>query len=147
MSTYTTEVASDGAPAEIFEYLARFSNAAKWDPGVLAAADLDGGPPRLGSAYRLDVGVLGRRVPLEYRIVELDRPKRVVLEAENSVIRSRDVISVVATPAGGSKVTYAATLVAKGVGLAAAPLLGLALRRIGDRAAAGLHRTLSEAIP
>ena len=102
---------------------------------------LDPGPPRLGSTYRLVVGVLGRRVPLEYRIEEIDRPKPGrPARRRMSVIRSTDVIEVSRRPAGGSKVTYEATL-GEGCGSSCwRPLVGVALRRIGDRAAAGLHR-------
>ena len=123
--------------------MARFSNAAKWDPGVLASEENEPGPPRVGSSYRLVVAVLGRRLPLEYRIEEIDRPRRVVLRAQNAVVRSTDVIEVVATPDGGSKVTYEATLEAIGAAVLLAPLVGVALRRIGDRAAAGLRAALA----
>jgi carbon monoxide dehydrogenase subunit G len=143
MSTYRTTVASSWPAADAFEYMARFSNAAKWDPGVLAGEDTEPGPPSSGSSYRLVVGVLGRRVRLEYRIEEIDRPRRVVLQAQNATIRSRDVIEVSPGPGGGSRVTYEATLKARGVAILLAPLVGVALRRIGDRAAAGLRTALA----
>jgi hypothetical protein len=142
MSTYRTEISSCWAPADAFEYLARFSNAAKWAPGVVEAEDVDEGPPGQGSTYRLVVGVLGRRVPLEYRIVEIDRPRRVVLQAQNATIRSRDLIEVSPAPGGGATVTYAATLSAKGPALLLSPFVALGLRRIGNRAAAGLRAAL-----
>ncbi len=59
--------------------MARFSNAAEWDPGVTEAAEDDPGPPAFGSTYRLKVRFFGLTVPLEYRIEEIDRPRRVVL--------------------------------------------------------------------
>ena len=46
------------------------------------------------------VAVLGRRLPLEYRIEEIDRPRRVVLRAQNAAVRSTDVIEVTAAPGG-----------------------------------------------
>lgn len=143
MSTYRTTVDSPWPPADTFAYMARFSNAAKRDPGVLASEETEPGPPRRGSTYRLVVGALGRRLPLEYRIEAIDPPRRVVLRAENAAIRSTDVIEVSPLAGGGSKVTYEATLRAKGAALALAPLLGVALRRIGDRAAAGLKAALA----
>jgi hypothetical protein len=146
MKKYSIEIPSPWAPEDAFEYMARFSNAQEWDPGVLGAEDLDHGPPRLGSTYGLVVGVLGRRVPLEYRIAEIDRPRRVVLVAENAVIRSRDLIEVYGAP-GGSKVVYEAALSTKGAGVVMSPMLGLALRHIGDRAAAGLRQVLGQRRP
>ena len=62
MSTYRATIASTWSPEDAFAYMARFSNAAKWDPGVLSSEDTDPGPPRYGSTYRLVVGALGRRV-------------------------------------------------------------------------------------
>ena len=96
-----------------------------------------------GSTHGLVVGALGRRLPLEYRIEEIDPPRRVVLRAENWAIRSTDVIEVSPLEGGGSEVTYEATLRAKGVAFMLAPLVGLAPRRIGDRAAAGLKAALA----
>ncbi len=143
MSTYRATIASTWSPEDAFAYMARFSNAAKWDPGVLSSEDTDPGPPRYGSTYRLVVGALGRRVPLEYRVEEIDPPRRVVLQAENSVIRSTDVIEVSPAPGGGSTVTYEATIRTKGAAALLTPLVGAALRRIGDRAAAGLKAALA----
>jgi hypothetical protein len=142
MATYRVAILSSWAPADAFEYMARFSNAASWDPGVLGAAELDPGPPRHGSRYRLLVRALGRRLPLEYRITDFDPPRHVVLQAQNSMIRSTDVIEVAPATGDGSMVTYSATLDPRGPALLLAPLMGLALRRIGDRAAAGLRSAL-----
>jgi hypothetical protein len=130
-------------PTDVFAYLARFSNAAEWDPGVTAAEDTTPGPPALGSRYRLIARFLGLSVPLEYRIEEIDAPRRVVLRAENNMVRSTDVIEVSAAPGGGSTVTYEATLTPKGATAVLAPLLGMAFRRVGDRASAGLRTMLA----
>ena len=143
MTCYRASVTSPWPPAEVFDYMARFSNAAEWDPGVIGAAEADPGEPTLGSTYRLTVRALTRAVPLEYRIAEFDRPRRVVLSAENSMVRSTDVIEVSALPGGGSTLTYDATLELKGGAALLTPLLGPAFRRIGDRAVVGLRATLA----
>lgn len=143
MATYRTSVSSPRPPADVFAYLARFSNAARWDPGVSDAEQITPGPPALGSTYRLRVRFLGVTVPFEYRIEEIDAPKRVVLQAENTMVRSTDVIEVAPVLGGGSSVTYKATLTPKGPSTALAPLIGVIFRRIGDRAAAGLSASLA----
>ena len=74
MATYSNRFMSPRSPSDVFEYLARFSNAADWDPGVVEAQDLGGGPPRQGSTYRLVVRFFGRQLPLDYQIVDIDRP-------------------------------------------------------------------------
>src|SRR5664280_648889 len=143
MATYRARVTSPRPPAEVFDYMARFSNAAAWDPGVTEATEADPGAPTLGSAYRLVVRAFGRTVPLEYHIVEFDRPHRVVLMAENSKVRSTDVIEVSAGPGGSSTLFYDATLGLKGVAALFTPLLGYSFRRIGDRAIVGLRGALA----
>jgi hypothetical protein len=46
MVHYRATIDSRRGAAETFGYLARFSNAAEWDPGVLAGEQLDPGPVR-----------------------------------------------------------------------------------------------------
>ena len=142
MATFRTCISSPNPPADVFAYLARFSNAAYWDPGISGAEDITPGPPVFGSTYRLQVRFLGYSVPLEYQIEEIDAPKHVVLRAENAIVRSIDVIGVAPTPSGGSSVTYEATLTPKGISVVLAPLIGVVFRRIGGRAAAGLRTAL-----
>ena len=143
MATYRTSVSSPRPPADVFGYMARFSNAALWDPGVAVAADVTPGPPALGSTYRLQVRFLGLTVPLDYRIEEIDAPRRVVLGAENSQFRSTDRIEVAEASGGGSTVRYEATLTPKGVAAAFSPLIGVVFRHVGGRAATGLRAALA----
>ncbi len=70
-------------------------------------------------------------------------PTRVVLQAENAAIRSTDVIEVVPEPSGGSRILYEANLQTKGVFVVLSPVIALAFRRVGDRAAEGLRRALA----
>jgi len=142
VATYRARVPSSRPQAEVFDYMARFSNAAEWDPGVTGATGLSEAPA-LGSTYRLQVRTFGRAVPLDYRIIEYDPPRRVVLSAENSMVRSTDVIEVVAGPEDGSILTYDATLELKGVAVLFNPLLGRSFQRIGDRAMVGLQAELA----
>ncbi len=143
MATYRTSVSSPRPPADVFGYLARFSNAALWDPGVASAEDVTPGPPTLGSTYRLQVRFLGLTVPLDYRIEEIDAPKSVVLRAENSQFRSIDRIEVAEASDGGSTISYEATLTPKRIAAAFSPLVGVGFRRIGERAATGLRAALA----
>jgi hypothetical protein len=144
MARYRATIESDLSLAEAFAYLARFSSAVDWDPGVVEAEDLTGGPLRVGSAFRLVVKVLGRRMPLRYEITELETDRRVVLEAPSSTFRSVDEITFESTGTG-TRVTYDADLRLRGLARVADPLLRLAFRRIGDAAAAGLREHLRRA--
>jgi carbon monoxide dehydrogenase subunit G len=143
MATYRARITSPRPPAEVFDYMAHFSNAAEWDPGVTEATEDGPGAAGLGSTYSLVVRVFGRAVPLRYRIDAFDRPHRVVLSAENSMVRSTDVIEVVPEDGGGSALTYDATLGLKGGAALFTPFLGRSFRRIGDRAIVGLRAALA----
>jgi len=66
------------------------------------------------------------------------------LRADAPAVRSVDEITVVPTD-DGSEVTYEADLRSQGLFRLADPLLGLAFRRIGDRARDGLARALAVA--
>jgi len=55
MARYDATVASRRSATETFGCLATFSDAAEWDPGVLAGEQLDPGPAGAGSRFRLVV--------------------------------------------------------------------------------------------
>jgi hypothetical protein len=88
MARYQATVASQSPAAETFGYLAAFSNAAEWDPGVLAGEHLDPGPVRAGSRFRLVVPFAGARMSLTYEVISLVPDREAVLHAANAVLRS-----------------------------------------------------------
>jgi dehydrogenase/reductase SDR family protein 12 len=143
MARYRGTVVSERSVEETFDYLAEFSNAAEWDPGVDRAERLDEGPMGVGAVFRLDVRVGARATPLDYRVVAYDRPGRVVLLGESNAIRSEDTVTVVPRPGGGSVLTYDADLRLLGGLSVFNPVLSAPFRRIGDRGLAGLRRVLS----
>ena len=61
MATDRASILSPRAQADLFAYMANFSNADEWDPGVSGAEELNPGPPALGSTYRLRVRSLCER--------------------------------------------------------------------------------------
>ncbi len=143
MARYRTTIQLKKSPEEVFEYLADFANAREWDPGVVEGENLTGQPLGPDSRFRLVARFLGRRVPLEYRISTFEPPRRVVFQADQAAVCSTDEIRVAAV-GGGTSVTYDADLRLKGpLGRLMDPLLGLAFRRIGDRAAVGLGKALN----
>jgi carbon monoxide dehydrogenase subunit G len=143
MARYTGTVSTSRAPDEVFDYLANFSSVAEWDPGVKQAVPINAGGVWLGARFKVVARFLGRDIPLVYRTVELDRPRRVVLEAENETLISRDTIDFSGRPDGGTLVTYDADLTLKGVLRVAELPLRLLFRRVGDRARAGLELALA----
>ncbi|MFN8161188.1 MAG: SRPBCC family protein [Solirubrobacterales bacterium] len=143
MARYVTTVESPRTPEDAFDYMADFTKLTDWDPSAVESVAL-GEAPGPGARFAVRVGFAGRQVALTYETTAYERPRRLVLRAENSTTVSEDTVTV--EPRGsGSAVTYDARLALKGPMRLAEPLLGLAFRRLGDRAAAGLRRELGAA--
>jgi hypothetical protein len=141
MASYRTTIDSTLPPEVAFAELADFSSTELWDPGVVEARRLDDGALAVGSRFRVVASIAGRHVPLEYEIVDIDRPNRVVLRAENASVVSLDTITFAPSPTG-TAVRYDADLRLKGPLRILDPVLALVFRRIGDRARDGLRRML-----
>jgi carbon monoxide dehydrogenase subunit G len=141
MAHYKASVDTDRPRDEVFAYLSDFSTTEEWDPGVVEAERLGDEPLGEGTEFRLVAAFLGRKTALTYRIVEYDPPNVVTVRGENSTVVSLDRITFEALD-GATRITYDAKLTLKGPLTVADPLLGLAFRGVGDRALAGLRRTL-----
>jgi len=142
MAHYRDTVESNRPQVATFAYMAEFANIGAWDPTAAEARPLQEGEPGLGSRFFVRVHWLGRDLPLTYEIVEFEPPQRLVLRAENATSVSEDTVEV--EPHGeGSTLTYDAGVSLKGRARLLDPLLGLAFRRLGANAAAGLRRELA----
>jgi len=142
MPRYRSQVRSPWTARRAFEYLCDLEHFAEWDPGVTHATRVAGTGPGVGAAFDVTVSAVRGDLTLRYETVEIDPPERVEVRAETATLRSVDVITVEEDPGGGCLVTYDADLSLKGMLRFGDPLLGLAFRRIGDRAAAGLRAAL-----
>jgi hypothetical protein len=142
MARYHAAVESRHPAAETFGHLATFSNAAEWDPGVLAGEQLDPGPVRAGSRFRLVVPFPGVRMPVTCKVIRFVPHLEVLLHAANGVLRSTDRI-VVTGAAAGSAVSYDAEARLRGLLRVVEPILQPGFRGVAEQAAAGLARALS----
>jgi len=146
MARYKATVDTPHTPDEAFAYLSDFSTTAEWDPGVLEAERLGDEPIADGSEFRLVAHFLHRKTTLTYSIVEYDPPSAVTFRGENSSVVSLDRITFEPW-GGGARITYDADLALKGPVKLADPLLALAFKRVGDRALAGMRKTLGTKQP
>jgi hypothetical protein len=146
MAHYHATVGSRRGAAETFGYLARFSNAAEWDPGVLAGEQLDPGPVRLGTRFRLLVPFVGRRLPLTYVVTRYEPHREIGLETVSTLLRATDRITVTEN-GDGATVSYDAGVRLRGPLRLLDPLLRRGFSAVGDRAAAGLAEALSAQSP
>lgn len=142
MARYQATITSPHPPADTFGYLATFSNAAEWDPGVISAEQLDSGPVRPGTRFRLIVPFLRRRLALTYEVVTLVPGREVVLAATSRLLRATDRITV-AADGDGATVSYQASVGLRGPLRLFDGLLRPGFRAVGERAAAGLAQALS----
>jgi hypothetical protein len=114
-----------------------FTKTADWDPGVISAEQLDGGPVRPGTRFRLIVPFLGRRLTLAYQVVSLMPGREIVLAASSRLLRATG--RIVVEPAGdGATVSYLADVRLRGPLAPLDILLRRGFRAVGQRAAAGL---------
>jgi len=128
---------------EAFTYMADFSHAAEWDPGVVEAERVDSGAVGPGSSFDLTVRVGGRRMPMRYEITDF-APDRVTFTSRTSTLESVDTVTV-ARRGERTEVTYDARINFRGILRLADPLLALGFRGVAARAVAGLEQRLSQA--
>lgn len=137
MARYRTTIASPWSAEKAFDYMADLRNFADWDPGVKSSKITKGDEPGVGTHYKVTVAL----TTLTYITNKFSRPNRTVAEAKTPLLRSYDIIEVTETDQG-CEVMYDAELTLNGPFGLGDPLLGLAFRRIGDKAAAGMATAL-----
>ena len=126
---------------DAFDFIADFSNAAQWDPGVATAVRLDRGPIREGTRVRLGVRMAGRVAPMDYVVTTWQPPIRVVLTGAGSGVAAVDDIRFETTPTG-TRIDYTADIRLRGLLRLAAPFAGGTFERIARDARDGMQRAL-----
>ena len=129
--------------AEAFAYVADFTTAAQWDPGIAESRRVsgDGG---VGTRYEVLADFRGKRLPFTYTVTEVVAGRRIVLDGVGAKATSVDTIEV--EPAGaGARITYTADFRLKGVLRAAEPFLGGTFKTLAAKALAGLEASLGSA--
>ena len=144
MPRYVTVIDSTWNVSQAFAFMSDFSNAARWDPGVLAAQRLDADEVKVGSCFDLTVAFAGRKMTLRYAVRSLNAPHQVVFAASTGLLESVDTLTFEAL-GDACRMTYDADLRFKGIAAVANPLLALSFRRIGDRARDSLRAVLTSA--
>jgi carbon monoxide dehydrogenase subunit G len=137
----TIDVPDD--PKAVFDYLVDFSNTEEWDPGVLEAERLDGGKVDLASRFRVVVSFFGASSEFTYRVTKYERPYRFRIEGSNGIVISEDDVAI--TPvAGGTRVTYDASLQLPLYLRPLDPLLQAAFQWASRASVAGMRDTLTD---
>lgn len=142
MAHYRTSVRTPWSPTEAYDYMKDLGRFDEWDPGIKHAVLVDGLPGEPGSSYDLTVGGIGKDTVMRYEITSAHPPESIEARSRTALLESVDVVTVTGDAGGGAVVTYDAELRLRGPLGLADPLLSLAFKRIGDRAAAGLRNRL-----
>ena len=126
---------------QVFDYLSDFTTTTEWDPGTVRTTlvEGDGG---VGTVYRTVSRFAGRETELRYEVVEHEPGSVVALRGENDTVETLDRMSFASLGDAGTEVTYTADFTFKGAARFVAPLLGPALRRLGDEAERGMSQAL-----
>lgn len=148
MARYVTTQPTAWDPETTFRWMSDLRHLADWDPSITDVEQVEGDSPRIGAQYDVTLHAAGGERTMRYRIEELDADARTLLaRSDTPVLTSFDRVSVDAADEGGASVTYDADLVLKGPLKLADPLLKVSFGRIGDKAAAGLRKTLAKPAP
>ncbi len=144
MARYTGTVDAPHVAEDVWDYLADLRSVGQWDPSVENVA-LTAGEPRTETArYELEVSFRGKTLSLPYRVVEVDRPNRVVFEAETESVSVRDVAWIEPVDGEHSRVTWDAELRLKGIRKVFELPLRAAFGRLGENAKQGLADRLDK---
>lgn len=127
-----------------FAYVADFTTAAEWDPGIHESQKISGDGD-VGTVYEVQAEFRGKTMPFTYTVTAFEQNRRIVLDGVGEKATSVDTIGFEATPDGGTRITYSAEFKLKGVLRAAEPFLGGTFRTLARKALAGLETKLGVA--
>jgi carbon monoxide dehydrogenase subunit G len=128
---------------DTFSLIGDFANAEVWDPGVVRSRQIGDGRLAVAARYHLDVRMGGRVAPMEYRVTELERPRRVVLVGSGSGVDAVDEIRFDRV-GSGTRIEYIADIRLRGWRRFVQPFLGRVFDGIGRDAANGMRAALDE---
>jgi len=132
----------DRSLEDCFRYLADFSTIEQWDPGVYRAEKVTPGAPRVGSEFDLILNSAGQRVPMRYRLTEMQSSRVLVLEGNGAAVHALDTIRFEPHGENQTRIDYTAELTFKGVGARFEFGLRPWLNRVGRAAVDGMKRCL-----
>ncbi len=128
---------------ECFRYLADFSTAEQWDPGVYRAEKRTPGPPAPGTKFALTLSAGGRRIPMTYQLEELVPNELIALTGDGEGFSARDRITLESPFPGRTRIAYEAVLAFSGAAGRAEPLFRPWLKGVGRKAVEGMTRALT----
>ncbi len=127
------------APQDVLDYLKDFGHAIEWDPGTRSCERLGSGAIEVGARWRNVSKIAGVETELTYELIRLE-PGRVVFAGRNDTAATRDDITITPTGAGGSTLTYHATIDFHGAAKLGTPIAKVVFEKIGAETEDALTR-------
>ncbi len=138
MITIQEELVLNASAAEVFEFLADFTNLPAWDPGIERATLTGNNPAR----YHVVANFMGRSVPMEYERTEYSPEARTAtLEGTASTVNARDII-VVRENGESCRLTWRAEFEMRGALRFGEALMKPLFVRLGKKAMNGLKEAI-----
>ncbi len=85
---YRKEIEVNRDAPDAFDYLADFSRASEWDPGIADAQRLTAGPTTVGSRFEVIALFRGKQQRFEYVVTAYDEGRRIALVGIAMVVRA-----------------------------------------------------------
>jgi dehydrogenase/reductase SDR family member 12 len=130
--------------ADCFRYLADFSTGEQWDPGVARAVKRTPGAPRVGTEFDLTLRVLGRQVPMQYRLTGIEPDRALQLQGQGEGFEVLDRIGFTALDADHTEIHYRADMNLGAIPTPLRPIAQAWCERIGSVAMRGLRAALED---
>jgi carbon monoxide dehydrogenase subunit G len=140
MPTIDRTVDVDQPAEKVWAFVSDFRTTEQWDPPTQRTTR-ESGDGGVGTVYRNISRFVGRDVEVTYEAVRYEPPHRLELAGRTGSMRLHDTITV-ETVGDRTRVRYVAEMEPQGLAKLALPLMPLALKRLGDRAAASLREHL-----
>ena len=141
MARFLTKIPTARSVEDAFDYMADFTNAARWDPTVVEAVRTSKDEIGEGSTFEVTVSLGVWPVVVPYRLTVYERPHRIVFDGGTPTFRSLDEITFVPLSTG-SQLVYDARVELKGPLALADPIWNLLFQWSAARSAAGLAEQL-----
>ncbi|MDS0135858.1 SRPBCC family protein [Amycolatopsis sp. CM201R] len=134
------------APQDVLDYLEDFDHATEWDPRTLSCERIGGGAIEVGARWHNVSKIAGVETELTCELIRLE-PGRVVFAGRNDTTATRDDITITPTGAGGSSLTYHATIDFHGATELGTPIAEVVFEKVGAEIEHALTRVLGSPAP
>ena len=119
---------------DVYDFMADFSNAVKWDPGVLKSECIK------DKTFALTTIFNGKKSEMTYNIVSYKRPYLVTLKGDGPNVRAIDTIKFSKIDNNYTKIEYEADLTLKGFRRPFIVFIGKSLKKLGEDAIEGIRK-------